>query len=81
MKQLSNGNSNGNVFPFTEDPIRTLDHLPVPPHAVLKMIIDVLLRAETASLLYTNDTRVLLDISLRRLADLPPGDQVRFVPV
>lgn len=62
-----------------EDPIRTLDHLPVPPHAVLKMIIDVLLRAETAALLYTNDTRVLLDISLRRLADLPPGDQRRRV--
>lgn len=56
--------------------MHTLDHLPVPPHAVLKMIIDVLLRAETAALLYTNDTRVLIDISLRRLADLPPGDQV-----
>lgn len=53
----------------------------MPPHAVLKMIIDVLLRAETAALLYTNDTRVLLDISLRRLADLPPGDQVCFVEI
>ncbi|KAK3927966.1 NCK-interacting protein with SH3 domain [Frankliniella fusca] len=62
-----------------EDPVRTLDHLPVPPHAVLKMIIDVLLKPETAALLYTNDTRVLLDISLRRLADLPPGDQRRRV--
>lgn len=62
-----------------EDPVRTLDHLPVPPHSVLKMIIDVLLRPETAALLYTNDTRVLLDISLRRLADLPPGDQRRRV--
>jgi len=41
------------------------------------MCTDLMGRSNTASLLYTNDTRVLLDIALRRLTDLAAGDPVR----
>lgn len=36
-------------------------------------------REKTASLFYTNDIKVLIDIVVRQLSDLSPGDKVRKV--
>lgn len=61
---------------FTEDPVRIFDHEPAPPHSVLKLFIDLFESEVTASLFYTNDIKVLIDIVLRQLFDIPPGDKV-----
>lgn len=59
-----------------EDPVRIFEHQPVPPHSVLKLFVDLFSNAQTAALFYTNDTKVLIDIIVRQLADLSPGDSV-----
>jgi hypothetical protein len=61
-----------------EDPVRIFEHQPVPPHSVLKLFVDLFSTAQTATLFYTNDTKVLIDIIVRQLADLSPGDNVSF---
>lgn len=60
-----------------EDPVRIFEHQPVPPHSVLKLFVDLFSNAQTAALFYTNDTKVLIDIIVRQLADLSPGDNRR----
>jgi hypothetical protein len=61
-----------------EDPVRIFEHQPAPPHSVLKLFVDLFSTAQTATLFYTNDTKVLIDIIVRQLADLSPGDNVSF---
>ncbi|KAF7990249.1 hypothetical protein HCN44_000054 [Aphidius gifuensis] len=61
-----------------EDPVRIFDHEPAPPHSVLKLFIDLFENEITASLFYTNDIKVLIDIVLRQLFDIPPGDKRRL---
>lgn len=60
-----------------EDPIRIFDHEPAPPHSLLKLFRDLFGRRSTSQLFYTNDSKVLIDIIVRNIADLSPGDQVR----
>ncbi|XP_030759186.1 NCK-interacting protein with SH3 domain [Sitophilus oryzae] len=60
-----------------EDPIRIFDHEPAPPHSLLKLFKDLFSRRSTAALFYTNDTKVLIDIIVRNIADLSPGDKKR----
>lgn len=62
-----------------EDPVRIFDHQPAPMHSVLKLFIDIFSMDITASLFYTNDIKVLIDIVLRQLFDIPPGDKVFIV--
>ncbi|XP_069703859.1 NCK-interacting protein with SH3 domain isoform X2 [Periplaneta americana] len=57
-----------------EDPVRIFEHQPAPPHSVLKLFVDLFKSTETATLFYTNDTKVLIDIIVRQLADLSAGD-------
>jgi hypothetical protein len=38
--------------------------------------VDLLSRKTTADLFYTNDVKVLIDIVVRNIADLSPGDKV-----
>nr|CAD7459940.1 unnamed protein product [Timema tahoe] len=57
-----------------EDPVRIFDHQPVPPHSVLKLFVDIFTNERTSTLFYTNDTKVLIDIIVRQLTDLSPGD-------
>jgi len=52
------------------------DHLPKPENAVMKILQDMYSRKETSFILYTNDAKVLIDILLRHLIDLSPGDEV-----
>nr|CAD7430085.1 unnamed protein product [Timema monikensis] len=60
-----------------EDPVRIFDHQPVPPHSVLKLFVDIFTNERTSTLFYTNDTKVLIDIIVRQLTDLSPGDTRR----
>ena len=57
--------------------MRIFDHEPAPSHSVLKLFIDLFGNDHTASLFYTNDIKVLIDIVLRALFDTAPGDKVR----
>lgn len=52
------------------------DHEPEPAHSVLKLVIDLFSRKKTAEHFYTNDVKVAIDIIVRQLADLSPGDVV-----
>ncbi|CAG9815594.1 unnamed protein product [Phaedon cochleariae] len=60
-----------------EDPVRIFDHEPAPPHSLLKLFIDLFSRRSTADLFYTNDVKVLIDIVVRNISDLSPGDTRR----
>lgn len=61
-----------------EDPACILKHTPPPANSVLKMFVDLYSTVETADLFYTNDNKVLIDILVRQLSDLSPGDHVSF---
>lgn len=65
------------LFNREEDPVRIFDHEPSPPHSVLKLFIDLFSNDITAGLFYTNDVFVLIDIILRQLYDMFPGDKRR----
>ncbi|XP_052872723.1 NCK-interacting protein with SH3 domain [Anopheles cruzii] len=60
-----------------EDPVHTLRHTPVNINPVLKMLVDLFSRPETASIFYTNDNKVLIDILVRQLSDLSAGEPIR----
>lgn len=64
------------LYTYSDDPVKVLDHSSTIQHSVLKLALDTFSRRSTASLFYTNDTRVLLDITVRQLADLSAGDEV-----
>lgn len=61
-----------------EDPVRIFDHVPAPPHSLLKLFNDLFSRRTTASLFYTNDIKVLIDIIVRNISDLSPGETVNI---
>ncbi|XP_028046510.1 NCK-interacting protein with SH3 domain isoform X2 [Monomorium pharaonis] len=65
------------LFNREEDPVRIFDHEPQPPHSVLKLFVDLFSNDTIASLFYTNDVKVLIDIILRQLFDMFPGDKRR----
>lgn len=46
-------------------------------NAVLKLIIDLFENRDTATLFYTSDCKVLIDILVRQLSDLSTGDENR----
>jgi len=53
-----------------------LKHTKPPVNSVLKMLVDLFSIPETTNLFYTNDIKVLIDILVRQLSDLSPGDVV-----
>ena len=60
----------------TDDPVKMFEHEPQPPDSVMKFLQDLYSGPETSNILYTNDAKVLVDIILRHLIDLSPGDIV-----
>ena len=62
---------------IAEDPVFVLKHTKPPINSVLKMLVDLFSIPETTALFYTNDIKVLIDILVRQLSDLSPGDVVR----
>lgn len=65
------------LFNRGDDPVKMFDHEPQPPYSVMKFLQDLHSNPNTACVLYTNDAKVLVDIVLRHLIDLSPGDTVR----
>ncbi|XP_014274877.1 NCK-interacting protein with SH3 domain [Halyomorpha halys] len=59
------------------DPVLNLKTPVSPCNSVLKLLMDLFENPCTAELFYTNDVRVLIDIIVRQLTDLPPKDQKR----
>uniref|UniRef100_UPI00358EDB40 NCK-interacting protein with SH3 domain isoform X2 n=1 Tax=Myxine glutinosa TaxID=7769 RepID=UPI00358EDB40 len=60
-----------------EDPVRMFNHEPRPPHAVLKFLQDMFSNPLTAAIFYHTDMLVMIDIIVRQLSDLSPGDEIR----
>jgi len=54
-----------------------LKHTPPAPHSVLKFLQDVFANRETADIFYRTDMMVMIDIAVRQISDLSPGDKVR----
>ena len=46
------------------------------PNSLIKMMLDLFSHTTTASLFYTNDLLVVIDIITRQLSDLNPDDKV-----
>ncbi|XP_006978357.2 NCK-interacting protein with SH3 domain isoform X2 [Peromyscus maniculatus bairdii] len=61
-----------------DDPVRIFKHEPQPPHSVLKFLQDVFSSTATASIFYHTDMMALIDITVRQIADLSPGDKLRM---
>ncbi|XP_063267361.1 NCK-interacting protein with SH3 domain isoform X4 [Prinia subflava] len=59
-----------------DDPVCIFKHQPQPPHSVLKFLQDIFASKDTASIFYHTDMMVLIDILVRQLADLSPGDKI-----
>lgn len=59
-----------------EDPVCVFKHAPPAPHSVLKFLHDVFASRETANIFYRTDMMVMIDIAVRQISDLSPGDKV-----
>lgn len=57
-----------------EDPVALGE--PVCPDSLTKFALDVFASKETSGMFYTTDLMVLIDIVLRQISDLCPGDKV-----
>ncbi|XP_066473786.1 NCK-interacting protein with SH3 domain isoform X4 [Tiliqua scincoides] len=74
-----------NVKTFTEkvllllnrgdDPVCIFKHQPQPPHSVLKFLQDIFASKDTANIFYHTDMMVMIDIIVRQIADLSPGEK------
>ncbi|KAJ7316880.1 hypothetical protein JRQ81_003042 [Phrynocephalus forsythii] len=77
-----------NVKTFTEklllllnrgdDPVCIFKHQPQPPHSVLKFLQDIFASKDTAHIFYHTDMMVMIDIIVRQIADLSPGEKLRM---
>lgn len=47
--------------------------------SIFKMFYDLFSSDKTAALVYTNDIKVLIDMIVRQLTDLSPGEAVRNI--
>ncbi|XP_034441932.1 NCK-interacting protein with SH3 domain-like isoform X1 [Hippoglossus hippoglossus] len=61
-----------------DDPVCMFKHTPPAPHSVLKFLQDVFANRETADIFYRTDMMVMIDIAVRQISDLSPGDKVRM---
>ncbi|KAJ1069420.1 hypothetical protein K5549_017324, partial [Capra hircus] len=61
-----------------DDPVRIFKHEPQPPHSILKFLQDVFASPATAAIFYHTDMMALIDITVRHIADLSPGDKLRM---
>ncbi|KAL3978262.1 large subunit ribosomal protein L2 [Sarotherodon galilaeus] len=61
-----------------DDPVCMFKHTPPAPHSVLKFLQDVFASRETADIFYRSDMMVMIDIAVRQISDLSPGDKLRM---
>lgn len=63
-------------LPSPDDPVCMFKHTPPAPHSVLKFLQDVFSSRDTADMFYSSDMMVMIDIAVRQISDLSPGDKV-----
>uniref|UniRef100_A0A667YKF7 NCK interacting protein with SH3 domain n=1 Tax=Myripristis murdjan TaxID=586833 RepID=A0A667YKF7_9TELE len=61
-----------------DDPVCVFKHTPPAPHSVLKFLQDVFASRESADIFYRTDMMVMIDIAVRQISDLSPGDKLRM---
>ncbi|XP_030633397.1 NCK-interacting protein with SH3 domain [Chanos chanos] len=61
-----------------DDPVCLFKHDPAPPQSVLKFLQDVFASKDTANIFYRTDMMVMIDIAVRQISDLSPGDKLRM---
>ncbi|KAI5607155.1 hypothetical protein C0J50_7271 [Silurus asotus] len=61
-----------------EDPVCVFKHAPPAPHSVLKFLHDVFSSRNTADIFYHTDMMVMIDIAVRQISDLSPGEKLRM---
>uniref|UniRef100_UPI0037E72E55 NCK-interacting protein with SH3 domain isoform X2 n=1 Tax=Semicossyphus pulcher TaxID=241346 RepID=UPI0037E72E55 len=61
-----------------DDPVCMFKHTPPAPHSVLKFLQDVFANRDTADIFYRTDMMVMIDIAVRQISDLSPGDKLRM---
>uniref|UniRef100_A0A4W4HEY9 SH3 domain-containing protein n=1 Tax=Electrophorus electricus TaxID=8005 RepID=A0A4W4HEY9_ELEEL len=61
-----------------EDPVCIFKHTPPAPHSVLKFLQDVFASRDSATIFYHTDMMVMIDIAVRQISDLSPGDKLRM---
>ncbi|XP_041458098.1 NCK-interacting protein with SH3 domain-like [Lytechinus variegatus] len=59
------------------DPVKMFDHCSDTQDSLLKFMADMFSSPATSDLFYSNDMKVLIDIIVRQITDLCPGDQMR----
>lgn len=65
---------------MTDDPVKNVNH-EASGKSVFKMFHDLFSYDRTAALFYTNDIKVLIDIIIRQLSDISPGDDVSIADI
>lgn len=61
-----------------EDPVCVFKHEPPAPHSVLKFLQDIFASRDTGDIFYHTDMMVMIDIAVRQISDLSPGDKLRM---
>uniref|UniRef100_A0AAR2LK54 SH3 domain-containing protein n=1 Tax=Pygocentrus nattereri TaxID=42514 RepID=A0AAR2LK54_PYGNA len=61
-----------------EDPVCVFKHAPPAPHSILKFLQDVFSSRDSADIFYHTDMMVMIDIAVRQISDLSPGDKLRM---
>ncbi|KAG9329536.1 hypothetical protein JZ751_004290, partial [Albula glossodonta] len=61
-----------------DDPVCMFKHAPPAPHAVLKFLQDMFASKDSAHIFYHTDMMVMIDIAVRQISDLSPGDKLRM---
>ncbi|XP_041744519.2 NCK-interacting protein with SH3 domain-like isoform X1 [Coregonus clupeaformis] len=61
-----------------DDPVCVFKHAPPAPHSVLKFLQDVFASRDSADIFYHTDMMVMIDITVRCISDLSPGDKLRM---
>ncbi|KAJ8259909.1 hypothetical protein GJAV_G00174860 [Gymnothorax javanicus] len=61
-----------------DDPVCMFNHAPPAPHAVLKFLQDIFSSKDSAHIFYHTDMMVMIDIAVRQISDLSPGDKLRM---
>ncbi|KAM6981083.1 NCK-interacting protein with SH3 domain [Aplochiton taeniatus] len=61
-----------------DDPVCVFKHTPPAPHSILKFLQDIFSNRESADIFYRTDMMVMIDIAVRQISDLSPGDKLRM---
>uniref|UniRef100_A0A674BR32 NCK interacting protein with SH3 domain n=1 Tax=Salmo trutta TaxID=8032 RepID=A0A674BR32_SALTR len=75
---LLNRGGETHTFSLCYDPVCVFKHAPPAPHSVLKFLQDVFASRDSSDIFYRTDMMVMIDIAVRCISDLSPGDKLRM---